>query len=81
MPEMYHTAILKKREDSTSPWKYAASGSFHDTWVKWGTAFANADCEKMTYQVHGSGWVIDVDNKIYYASTMSREVNNPCNYP
>ena len=81
VPEMYHTATLKKKKEGSSSWSFAASGSFHDTWVKRGTAFANTDCEKMIYQVHGAGWVIDVDNKIYYASTMSREVNNPCSYP
>ena len=80
-PEMYHVATLRKKEEGSSQWRFAASGSFHDTWVQRGTAFANTDCENMRYQVEGEGWVIDVDNKIYYASTMSREVNNPCNYP
>lgn len=81
VPEMYHVATLRKKKEGSSSWQAAASGSFHDTQVQRGTAFANADCEKMTYQVEGEGWVIDVDNKIYYASTISREVNNPCNYP
>lgn len=77
---MYHVATLRKKEEGSSTWSVAGSGSFHRTWVKKGAAYANADCEDMIYQVDGQGWVIDVDNKIYYASTIGREVNNPCNY-
>ncbi len=80
VPEMYHTATLKKREYSSSPWSFAASGQFRGTSVRLGSAFANADCEKMRYIVEGYGWVIDVDNELYYASSASGEVNNPCNY-
>ena len=81
VPEMYHTATLRKREDSSSPWSFAGSGQFRGRSVRLGSAFANTDCENMRYQVEGDGWVIDVDEKLYYASNTSREVNNPCNYP
>ncbi len=80
VPEMYHIATLRKKEEGSTKWSVAGSGSFHRKWVKKGAAYANADCENMIYQVDGQGWVIDVDNKIYYASTKGREINNPCNH-
>jgi NAD(P)H-nitrite reductase large subunit len=35
-------------------------------------------CKKNTVRVTGSGYVIDVDFRTYYASTESIHVNNPC---
>ena len=82
VPEMYHTANLRKRvDDGLSGWRYAASGQFFSRSVRLGSAFANTNCENMIYMVAGQGWVVDVDNKLYYASNNSREVINPCNYP
>ena len=36
-------------------------------------------CKKNTVRVTGSGHVIDVDRRSYYASTVSISVKNPCN--
>ena len=81
VPEMGHAATLRKRDNTTSEWSFAASGQFLGRPARIGSAFANTDCENMRYQVEGDGWVIDVDDKFYYASNTSKEVNNPCNYP
>ncbi|HEY5013624.1 MAG TPA: hypothetical protein VIK61_13105 [Acidimicrobiia bacterium] len=35
-------------------------------------------CKKNTVRVTGSGSVVDVDGRTYYASTESIHVNNPC---
>jgi hypothetical protein len=35
-------------------------------------------CKKNTVRVTGSGHVIDIDHRSYYASTMSISVKNPC---
>jgi hypothetical protein len=40
---------------------------------------ASDTCKNNTVRVTGSGFVIDVDGKTYYASTESLHVKNPCN--
>jgi hypothetical protein len=46
----------------------------------WRTAktFGNDWCKNNTVRVTGAGFVIDVDNRTYYASTESIHVKNPC---
>ena len=41
-------------------------------------AYANDKCRNSTIRTTGDGFVIDVDNKPYYASTESIHVKNPC---
>ena len=41
--------------------------------------FANDWCKKNTVRVTGDGYVIDVDARKYYASTVSASIKNPCN--
>ena len=41
--------------------------------------YANDRCRKSTIRTTGTGYVIDIDNQHYYASTESKHVYNPCN--
>jgi hypothetical protein len=41
-------------------------------------AFGNDKCRNTTIRTTGTGYVIDVDGKHYYASTESKHISNPC---
>ncbi|MDQ1468422.1 MAG: hypothetical protein QOH10_2837 [Actinomycetota bacterium] len=46
--------------------------------VKTASTEANDKCRRSTIRVTGSGFVIDIDGRSYYASTESIHVKNPC---
>jgi hypothetical protein len=54
-------------------------GDKHVYWVSEITSWARVSCRKSSMKVTASGYVIDLDNRQYYASTASPSVNNPCN--
>jgi hypothetical protein len=53
-------------------------GSVSDIDAKAASANASDKCRNNTVRVTGSGSVVDVDGRTYYATTESIHVNNPC---
>jgi hypothetical protein len=53
-------------------------GSVNDIDAKSASANASDKCRNNTVRVTGSGSVVDVDGRTYYATTESIHVNNPC---
>jgi hypothetical protein len=77
VPEITHTAQMWE----TRWWGWDRIGT-KGVVARFEVASASATawdwCKKNTVRVSGSGHVIDVDRRWYYASTMSMTVKNPC---
>jgi hypothetical protein len=74
---MVHTAQLWE----TRFWgwdRIGVPGLFSGDHTRQGSAFANDVCHDGTFRVTGSGHVVDVDGRTYFAASESAHVTNPC---